>query len=378
MKRKNAVIVAGDMATPYGWETNACWNGLFSKKRAIKPVRHFKTSAFQSSEAGLVDGVSVQEDGSRVMAMLRPLLQKAGGVIPKDAACLLATTLGEIEYLERSALENGEDFDESCPSRLLVKIEKILGLRDPGMVISAACASSNIAIAEGAGRIVDGELETALVIACDGVSEFLYAGFSSLLALDPQKSRPFDRNREGLSIGEAAGWLLLMSEERALREKRKILGEVAGWGINNDANHMTGPSRDGSGLAKAILLSLDHADVEKKHVASISAHGTGTVYNDSMEMKAFKKVFKNAVSTYSIKGGIGHTMAAAGLIEALIALKTLEEQKIPPTVGVTEIDQEAKGWVSDQSQDMPGDYVLSTSSGFGGVNAALLLKRGRS
>lgn len=378
MSRKKVVITAFDMATPYGWGTDACWEGLFSKCRALKPVLHFNTSVFQSGEAGLIEGVSAVNEGSRVMAMLRPLIEKGVRNIPQDALCLLATTLGEVEYLERSVLGAGDDAEESCPSRLLSKIEKMLGSVNPGMVVSAACVSSSIAIVEGAGRIIDGEQDVVLVIACDGVSEFLYAGFSSLLALDPGKASPFDREREGLSIGEAAGYVLLMSEERALRDGRKILGEVAGWGINNDANHMTGPSRDGAGLAKAIKHSLVHAKIEKEKVISISAHGTGTVYNDAMEMKAFKKVFgQRPVPVYSMKGGIGHTMAAAGLIEAVIALKSLEEQKIPPTVGLNRVDEEAKGWVSGESRKTSGDYALSTNSGFGGVNAALLLKRGR-
>lgn len=374
MTKQKAVIVAGDMATSYGWGMDACWNGLFSKACAIRPVAHFKTGAFQSSAAGLVEGLSAEKEGSRVMGMLRPLLKKAENLIPEDAVCLLATTLGEIEYLERAGLDK-EAAAESCPSKLLEKVEKMLYLKQSGMVVSAACASSSVAVAEGAGRIEEGEIEAALVIACDGVTEFLYAGFSSLLALDPAKSRPFDRDRDGLSVGEAAGWLLLMSRDRAVREGRKILGEVCGWGINNDANHMTGPSRDGSGLAKAIQLSLEQAGVERKNIASISAHGTGTVYNDSMEMKAFKKVFSNARPVYSVKGGIGHTMAAAGLIEILIALKTLEEQKVPPTVGLQNVDEEAQGWVSSECQAAAGPYTLSTNSGFGGVNAALLLKR---
>ncbi len=375
MKTAKAVIVAGDMATPYGWSTEACWQGLLASRRAITPVRHFRTSAFQTGEAGLVSGISSEKEGSRVMAMLKPLLEKAAGVVPEDSVCLLATTLGEIEYLERSVNESGEDADESCPSRLLFKIENRLNLRGNGLVVSAACASSSVAIAEAAGRIADGEIESALVVACDAVSEFLYAGFSSLLALDAEPSKPFDRDREGLTIGEAAGWILLMSEERALREGRKILGEVAGWGLNNDANHMTGPSRDGAGLAKAVMLSLQHADLDRKQVASICAHGTGTVYNDAMEMKAFKKIFKTRLPVYSIKGAIGHTMAAAGLIEALVALKSLEEQKVPATTGLENPDEDAKGWVSDGSQTAEGDYTLSTNSGFGGVNAALLLKR---
>jgi len=376
---RKVVIAAADAATSYGWGMEACWQGLLSRRSAISPVRHFDTSAFQSKDAGIITELPLQPGGSRVMAMLTPLLGKAAAAVPPDAVCLLATTIGEIEYLERSAADGGSGAEESCPSRLLLKILAMKGLQKPGAVVSSACASAGVAIAEGAMMIADGEEDCVLVVACDGVSEFIYSGFSSLLALDSGGARPFDRNRGGLSVGEAAGYLLLMNEERALQEGRKIFGEISGWGLSNDAHHMTGPSLNGEGLAKAINQALAGACIEKKEVASISAHGTGTLYNDAMEMKAFKAVFGTArVPTYSIKGAIGHTMAAAGLVEAIIALKSLQEQKIPPTVGPRDIDEEAQGWVSMESAAAPGNYALSTNSGFGGVNSALLLKRGHS
>ncbi len=373
---RNVVIPAGDMVTPYGRGIDACWQGLLSKRCMIQPVLHF-TAAFEGSEAGIIPNLSLEKNDSRVMAMLRPLLNEAGESIPNDALCLLATTIGEIEYLEEAVLENKSGAEESCPSRLLKKIETALKLKQAGIVVSAACSSAGVAISQGAAMIADGEQDAVLVVACDSVSEFLYSGFSSLLALDAKKARPFDQNREGLSIGEATGYLLLMSEERAVREKRKIMGEIAGWEISNDANHMTGPSRDGLALAKAIQISLKKANIDKKSVASISAHGTGTLYNDAMELKAFKSAFENPIPAYSIKGAIGHTMAAAGLVEVLVALKSLDEQKVPATVGVSQIDAEAQGWISGEIQPARGDYALSTNSGFGGVNASLLLKRGR-
>lgn len=375
MSFKKAVIVAGEMTTAYGGRFERCWQGLLSAKHALTPVRHFNASLFPSAEAGLAGDFASGPGHSRVMSMLGPLLEDARGIIPKDSICFLSTTLGEIEYLERSVLGSGEDAEESCPAKLLSKLETRLGLKNRGVVISAACASSNTAIAEAAGRIEDGAIDCALIIACDSVSEFIYAGFSSLLALGRERARPFDQNREGLTVGEAAGWILIMSEERALREKRKILAEIAGWGMNNDANHMTGPSRDGSGLSGSIELSLKQAKIRPDQVAAISAHGTGTLYNDAMEMKAFKKVFEKNIPAFSIKGAVGHTMGAAGLIEALICAKVLEEQKVPPTVGLDQVDEEAEGWVSGECQKVEGDYVLSTNSGFGGINASLLLKR---
>lgn len=372
------VIVAGDMVTAYGRGVEACWEGLLAKRCMIQPIQHF-TASFNGGEAGVIPGLAVTKEDSRVMAMLRPLLEQSNP-IPQDTFCLLATTIGEIEYLENAVLENtvtkkNGGAEKSCPSHLLEKIEALVKAKNPGIVISAACSSAGVAVAEAASMIAAGERDAVLIVACDSVSEFLYAGFASLLALDSQKARPFDQHREGLSIGEAAGYILLMSHERAERENRKILGEIAGWGMSNDASHMTGPSRDGLGLAQAILNALDKAQVDKHSVANISAHGTGTLYNDAMEIKAFKTAFPKALPVYSIKGAIGHTMAAAGLIEILVALKSLDEQKIPATVGVLHVDAEARGWVSGEIQKARGDYALSTNSGFGGVNVAVLLKR---
>jgi len=375
MTSEKVVMVANDMVTAYGWGIEACWEGLFSNRSAIKPIRHFGAETTQKSAAGIVDELDVKTHETRVMAMLKPLLQKSEKLIPKDSLCLLATTLGEIEYLENSVLNQQVSEGESCPAELLSKIEEITSLQKPGIVFSAACCSSTIAIAEGAAMIADRKESSVLVVACDSVSEFLYAGFSSLLVIDSEQARPFDQNRKGLNIGEAAGFILLMSEARALLEGRKILGEIVGWGMSNDANHMTGPSRNGECLAKAILQALENANIDRKAVASISAHGTGTVYNDAMEIKAFKTAFENqALPTYSMKGAIGHTMAAAGLIEALIAFKSLSQQKIPSTVGIQQVDAEAVGWISTNIQKASGCYALSTNSGFGGVNAALILK----
>jgi len=207
------------------------------------------------------------------------------------------------------------------------------------------------------------------------VSEFVFSGFSSLMALDQDVARPFDRNRSGLSLGEAAAYALLMSEGRARKEKRTELGEVAGWGATSDANHMVGPSRDGSGLAKAIRKSLEIASVPAEEVGCISAHGTATVYNDSMEMKAFKSALGDRpVPTYSIKGGTGHTMGAAGLVEMILSLRSLREMVVPPTVNLLEIDDEAKEWVSTEAQTFDKSVALSTNAGFGGANCSLVLK----
>jgi 3-oxoacyl-[acyl-carrier-protein] synthase II len=369
------VVVACDMATPYGWGTEACWKGLLSGRTAIGPFDRFDTGAFPTRKAGVIEELVSGGPESLAMQMLAPLLGGPASPFPEDAFLILATTTGEIDFLERQALGENREASESRLDRLLAKVIEATGVHGGAMVVSAACASSSAAIARGAAMIRGGGPSSVLVVACDCVSEFVFSGFSSLMALDADVARPFDRGRSGLSLGEAAGFVLLMSGERASREGRDSLGEILGWGLTNDANHMAGPSRDGAGLARAIGKALGTAEAQAGAVGCISAHGTGTVYNDAMEMKAFKSVFgARPIPVYSIKGGTGHTLGAAGLIETIVALRTLREHRVPPTVNLERVDDGARGWVFRESVEFSGEVTLSTNSGFGGVNCALALR----
>ena len=371
-----AVAVACDLVSPYGWGVDACWQGLLSGRTAIRRFERFSGESFPAEKAGFVEGLDPERDETLVMQMVRPLIEKSASRIPADALLLLATTNGEIDILERSVLTGAPDAAGSRPECLLEKVGDLCGLGGRGIVVCAACASSSAAVAQGAAMIRDGDEDCVLVVACDNVSEFVAAGFASLMALDENMARPFDRRRKGLSLGEAAAFVLLMSNARAAREGRPVLAEVAGWGLTSDAHHVTGPVRDGSGLALALHKALNSAEVRAEAVGSISAHGTGTVYNDSMEMKAFKSVFQGRrLPTYSLKGGIGHTMGTAGLVDVIVAIKTLLEERVPPTVNLWEVDDEAAGWAFPEARSCGSAVTVSTNSGFGGVNCALVLRR---
>jgi 3-oxoacyl-[acyl-carrier-protein] synthase II len=370
-----AVVVAYDLVSPYGWGVTPCWEGLFSGETAIRRFDRFSTESLRTDKAAFVPGLDPNADETLVMQMVRPLLEKRVSEFPADALLLLATTNGEIDVLERSVLHGAGDASGSRPDLLASKIQNLCGLVEPGAVICAACASSSAAVAQGAAMIRDGDRDCVLVVACDNVSEFVAAGFSSLMALDKDMARPFDRNRRGLSLGEAAAFVLLMSDERASREGRPVFAEVVGWSLTSDANHITGPARDGSGLALALHGALRSAGITPEEVGSISAHGTGTEYNDSMEMKAFKSVFAGrSIPTYSLKGGIGHTMGTAGLVDIIVAIETLQKKAVPPTVNLRNVDDEAVGWASPGPCACDSEVTISTNSGFGGVNCAVALR----
>lgn len=371
----NACVVAAELLTPYGEGLDACWQGLLSGRSAIAPVERFATSQFVSNLAGTIPALAYHGESSLVMQMLTPLLARFAPEVPSDARLLLATIKGEIDLLERAVLEGGGDPAASVPSRLLAKVAALAGVRDSGTLLSAACTSSAAALARAAALIRNGETDCVLVVGCDSVTEFVFAGFSALMALDPVPARPFDRQRNGLNVGEAAAVALVMSEARARREGRPLLGEIAGWGLSDDANHMTGPSRDSAGLILAITTALAAAGVTAGEIGLIGAHGTGTRYNDEMEMRAFHGVFgAQPVPTYSVKGAIGHTMGAAGLVETLMALRSLREGLVPPNVNLVEADAAAAGWVAAQPRPVKAKAALVTNAGFGGINTALVLR----
>ncbi len=310
----------------------------------------------------------------RFAALLRAGL--AGLELPEDAPIYLATTAGAIDELEAATFAGAEFAGQGGFSRLHGLAAAAFGVASERIhVVSSACASSTAALALAAGAIRRGEIECALVAGADILSEFVLAGFAALMAVDPDGAHPFDADRKGVALGEAFVGALLMRGDRAAREGRPCLGGVAGWGLTCDANHLTGPSRDGAPLADAIGAAVAMAGGAPADVAFLCAHGTGTAYNDQMEMLAFRRAFGEAPRpTFSVKGGMGHVLGAAGLAEVLLALEFLRRGRIPPTVGLRRAADAAIGWVSGESRSVDSaGLAISTNSGFGGTNAAVAL-----
>jgi 3-oxoacyl-[acyl-carrier-protein] synthase II len=297
------------------------------------------------------------------------------GPVPPDSRLLTATTKGCIDTFERVRKGQPGVVDDIPVSGPLTWLASRLGLNDPGVNVSSACASSTMAVARAAAMISSGRADAVLVVCMDLVSEFILSGFCSLQALDPAGCRPFDRNRNGLSIGEGGAALLMMSAEKARGKRIRGIGSVVGWGAANDATHVTAPARDGCGLIQAVRQAMAKASIGPDDIAAINAHGTGTVYNDAMEATAFESVFGSLrIPLNSLKGAIGHTMGAAGGIEVAVGLRSLADRTLPPTAGFGEPMERFGFPVSPLPQPIGGRYLLSTNSGFGGINAALILK----
>lgn len=372
---REVCITAAQTVTGLGPDLDSLWRGVMAGQSAIRPLERFATDRYLAKNAAWIAGLEARDGGS----LIEPLLERlfAGfDPIPTDAALLTASTKGCVDVMER--LQNGLAADpaEVPMAHLLQRIASRFGLAPTGININAACASSTIAVARAAAQIAAGRSEAVLVVCVDLVSEFVFSGFSALQALSPTVCRPFDCHRNGLILGEGGAALLLMSPERARREGRPIIGIVAGWGAANDATHITAPARDGCGLIQSVQQALARAAIQPEAIAAISAHGTATPYNDQMELTAFRTLFgARPLPMNSIKGAIGHTLGAAGGIEIALGLKSLATGQLPPTVGLREVEKAGEGMVSSAAQAICGRYLLSTNSGFGGVNAAVILRQ---
>lgn len=366
-------VVDTRIVTALGAGRDALWEALMAGRTGIAPVRRFATDAYTCRVAGCIAALDGERAGSRFDALLQMLFAEPLSM-PPDTALLTATTKAGIDQLEQTVRGREVALDRVLGSQAADTVARRLGLEGPRCNINAACASATIALALAASRIQQGQADSILVCGMDLVSEFVFSGFSALHALSPQACRPFDVDRDGLLLGEGAACLLLTSD-RGRRSGHRRLGRIAGWGIASDAHHITAPSRTGEGLILAVRQALDRAGLKPSDIAAINAHGTGSVYNDAMELTAFAALFDSLPPFHSVKGATGHTMGACGTIEAIVGLSSLEHQCLPPTVCLENPEPGGRGRVSAQAQPFSGDYLLATNSGFGGINAAVILQR---
>ena len=376
IKMSEVWITDAATVTPFGDGCNRLWQALVAGKSAIKPVSQFAVDSYYTGIAACIQDLPPSGEHSRWYTLIHRLVRQLQPV-PSDTLLITSTTKSGIDNLEKVCAGRPADPQDIMLSAIYEYIHNSLGLTPQGMNISASCASSTIAMVQGAVLIASGWTDSVLVCCMDLVTEFVFSGFSALQALSPEPCRPFDRNRNGLSIGEGAAAVMLMSKKRAKQEARSHLATVSGWGAANDACHITAPDREGSGLRRAIIQALATASCRKRDIAAINAHGTGTIYNDLMELKVFNHFWPDhQIPIYSIKGAIGHTLGAAGGIEAVMGIQTLREKTAPPTTGLENPEADAEGRVWSESIPVSGEYLLTTNSGFGGINAALILSKG--
>src|SRR5712692_6642339 len=392
------VVVSGlGVMSPYGAGAKTFWSGLAAGGCAIKPVTLVETEGFRSRVAAEIPpetaaSLPASRRRSRAdrlaLAAATEALADAGLHGQERAAAALA--VGAVG----GGMFEGEEWywEETRSGRPSPKIRALrsilpyshaetlswrLGLSGPKETLIMACASGAASIALGADMIRDGTVSAALVGGVDAFTRICFMGFNALKLLDPEPCRPFDRSRRGMSIGEAAAFLVLEDAEHCRRRGARVLGQLLGAGVTTDAHHVTAPHPEGEGMIRAMCDALAASGREPRDIGYVNAHGTGTPQNDRVEALSMARVFgEGGVLVSSTKSLVGHTMAAAGSVEAVATLLALQHGLIPPTANLSDPDPDVPfDCVAQTARPVELEAALSNSFGFGGQNVSLIFSR---
>jgi len=367
---KKVWIAADSVVSPLGATTDENYKKLQQGISGLNLITDSKLSVdsfYGGRILNYVNDSSITKFESLCKEAVEKLLTKVN-VQPDRTVFILSTTKGNITYLEDGQSNNPRiHLHETA-----VQLAKSFGFKNH-LVISNACISGVMALLVGKRMIEAGLYDNAVIVGADVLSRFVISGFQSLQALSPESCRPFDSQRKGINLGECAAAVMLTC-------KTEILGKgpfirIAGGGLSNDANHISGPSRTGEELGFAIGQALGEAGMQAEEIDFISAHGTATVYNDEMEAKAFNLMNMTNIPLNSLKGYFGHTLGAAGVLESILSAKSLLHNELIPTVGFEELGVSQEVNVIRHVEHRPLQTCLKTASGFGGCNAAIILHK---
>jgi len=413
VEEKRRIVVTGlGLVTPLGTGVEKTWRGLIEGRSGINKIQRFDARDLPSRIAGEVVDFTPEKFIERgearkndlfiqyALAASKMAVDDAGikgfEEISERSGVIIGVGIGGLPRIEEyhSALSSG-GYRKVSPFFIPMVIGNLaagkvsieFGLKGPNFCTTSACASGAHAIGEAMRKIQMGEAEVMIAGGSEStITPLAVAGFSVMKALctkyndSPEKaSRPFEKNRDGFVIAEGAGIMVLEELEFAKRRGARIYAELCGYGLNSDAYHITAPAPDGDGFVRCMEMCIEDAGVKKEEVDYINAHGTSTYYNDLYETKAIKKVFgehayKLAVS--STKSMTGHTLGAAGGIEAVITVLTIKHRIIPPTINYEEPDPECDlDYVPNAARQRDVRVAMSNSFGFGGTNACLMFRK---
>jgi 3-oxoacyl-[acyl-carrier-protein] synthase-1/3-oxoacyl-[acyl-carrier-protein] synthase II len=314
----------------------------------------------------------VAADAAFAMARLPEGGRRGMGVVMGTTAGTALHFLAGYDAFRRGDPGDGADIADYFSSNLALRLGGRFGLGGPAVTLSNACTSGTDAIGLAADMVRLGVCDRVLCGGADALSLVPHSGFARLMIADREPCRPFDRDRAGLNLGEGAAVLVLESPAAARERGATALGFVAGFGQAADAHHLTAPHPEGRGLETAIRRAFLDADLQMEDVAFVNAHGTATRENDKVEGRTLARLLPG-VPVWAGKGATGHALGAAGAIEAALTLAALGEGRLPPSAGFRTVDPEI-GVVPTSGTSVPAlPCALSTSLGFGGGNAALLL-----
>ncbi len=282
---------------------------------------------------------------------------------------VLSATKGNIDLLRTEGKQSG-----SLPLTQSAKaIAKHFKNPNTPIVVSNACISGVMALQTAAYFLESDQYDHAIVVGADVLSQFVISGFQSLYALSTEICKPFDKNRKGINLGEAAATIILSTSPETLGVEKEMA--IRGVGLTNDANHISGPSRTGEELGAAIQQALKQSNIPAKEVDYISSHGTATIYNDEMEAKAIHLAGLSNVPVNSLKGYFGHTLGAAGIVESIISIKSMQHNRLIASFGFEELGVSKVLNIIEHTKPATINAAVKTASGFGGCNAAIVFQK---
>lgn len=412
MSRKRVVVTGISAITPLGLDVKTTWEGILAGKSGIKKITSFDTTGFDTDIAGEIpdfnpDTYIPSKQSKRMDRFVQlsvcaaiQLMENSGYKVTEENAEKLGVILGvglgglaTIEQFHTKLIESGPSrvspffipmlISNMAPGQMAIAV----GAKGPNIVLTSACASATHAIGSAYTEIVMGRCDAMITGGAEStITPMGISGFTSMKALctkyndTPEKaSRPFDAERGGFVMGEGAGLLLLESLDSALARGAHIYAEVVGCGASDDANHMVAPLESGEGMAMAMKRALNDAGVAPEEIDSINAHGTSTHANDEAETKAIKTVFGDHAKSIAIcsnKSQLGHLLGAAGGVESVISVLTLESGIVPGTINLENPDPMCDlNYMPNGPKKLDPKYVLCSNFGFGGTNASMLYKR---
>lgn len=399
---KRVVITGLGAVSSIGTGKDAFWEGLISGKNGVSEVTAFDTSEFDVHIGGEVRdfrperylewwrigrwGRATQFAVAAVKKAVNDARLDLWKFSDERIGVVIGTTMGEGQVIEEIDSQWVADSADSVDTELITRypgsvlsenISFRFRLKGPSLTIPTACSAGNYSIGYAYDLIKMGKKRVMMAGGTDSFSRVAFTGFNRLFATAKEKCRPFDKNRDGMVVGEGAGILILEELEFALTRNAKIYAEILGYGLSCDAFHMTAPSVEG--IKKVMIKAMKEAGIEREEVDYISPHGTGTISNDKAESQAIREVFGpgyKKIPVSSIKSMLGHTMGAASALEAITCALTVANDLIPPTINHETNDPECGvDCVPNVHRKQRVDVALNNSYAFGGNNACVVIRK---